>query len=149
MRKLILLSVLGVVMFSATGAFAAAAAGEKIAVIDSQRIITQHPSFEKVTGQLREISKTKENEARVAAEKEPNEAKKAQLVNAKRMELAKEEQRLMEPILKDADLAVRTIAKNKGFTVVLEKASVFFGGQDITDDVVQQIKKQALSQPRR
>jgi outer membrane protein len=126
----------------------AGAAEERIAVIDSQKIITQHPSFEAATQQLRQISRNKETEARAAADSEPDEAKKAQLIQSKRMELAREEQRLMEPILKDADLAVRTVAKNKKFTVVLEKASVYFGGVDITDDVVQQIKKQAASTPR-
>lgn len=127
------------------GAPSAPAAGDKIGVIDSQAVITQHPSFEAAMKELQTISKKKEDEARVAAEKEPDNAKKAQLVNAKRMELAQDEQRLMEPIFQDAQLAVRTVAKNKGLTVVLEKASVYVGGVDITEDVVQQIKKQAIN----
>jgi outer membrane protein len=61
------------------------------------------------------------------------------------MELAKEEQRLMEPIIQEAQLAVRTVAKNKGLTIILEKASVYVGGIDITEDVVQQIKKQTIT----
>ncbi|MPN27379.1 hypothetical protein SDC9_174810 [bioreactor metagenome] len=56
-----------------------------------------------------------------------------------------EEQRLMEPLFKEAQMAVRTVAKVKGITVVIEKSAVYFGGIDITDDVVQELKKAAAS----
>jgi outer membrane protein len=62
-------------------------------------------------------------------------------MQTKRMEAAREEQRLMEPILKDCQEAVRVVAKARNVTVVLEKASVYFGGLDITDYVVQQLNR--------
>ncbi|MGI6784839.1 MAG: OmpH family outer membrane protein [Aminivibrio sp.] len=118
-------------------------ANEKIGVIDPQKIIFQHPRFEAVTKQLQQISKTKENEMKLAVDKEPDQNKKAQIFNTKRNELAQEEQKLMQPIFKDAEMAVRSVAKIKGVTVVLEKSAVYFGGIDITDDVVQELKKNA------
>ncbi len=120
-----------------------AEANEKIGVIDPQKIIFQHPRFEGVTKQLQQISNTKENEMKLAVDKEPDQNKKAQIFNTKRNELAQEEQKLMQPIFKDAELAVRTVAKVKGITVVLEKSAVYFGGIDITDDVIQELKKNA------
>ncbi|HPF84044.1 MAG TPA: OmpH family outer membrane protein [Aminivibrio sp.] len=120
-----------------------AAADEKIGVIDSQKIIFQHPRFEGVTKQLQQISRTKENEMKLAVDKEPDQNKKAQIFNTKRNELAQEEQRLMQPIFKEAELAVRTVAKVKKVTVVIEKSAVYFGGIDITDDVIQELKKNA------
>ena len=130
-------------------AAAAAAAGDKIGVIDSQMVVSKHPNFENAMKELQGISRKKEEEARLAADKEPDEARKAQLIREKRMELAREEQRIMEPIIQEAQLAVRTVAKNKGLTVILEKASVYVGGIDITEDVIQQVKKQALSAPKK
>jgi outer membrane protein len=121
----------------------ARAADEKIGVIDPQKIIFQHPKFEAVTKQLQQISKTKENEMKLAVDKEPDQNKKAQIFNTKRNELAQEEQKLMQPIFKDAEMAVRSVAKVKGVTVVLEKSAVYFGGIDITDDVIQELKKNA------
>lgn len=118
-------------------------ADEKIGVIDSQKIVFQHPSFEAVTKQLQQISTTKENEMKLAVDKESDQNKKAQIFNAKRNELAQEEQRLMQPIFQEAQLAVRTVAKIKGVTVVIEKSAVYFGGIDITDDVIQELKKNA------
>lgn len=120
-----------------------AAADEKIGVIDSQKIIFQHPKFEGVTKQLQQISKNKENEMKLAVDKEPDQNKKAQIFNTKRNELAQEEARLMQPIFKEAELAVRTVAKVKKVTVVIEKSAVYFGGVDITDDVIQELKKNA------
>jgi len=125
----------------------ASAAGDKIGVIDSQMVVTEHPRFENAMRELQTISRRKEEEARVAADREPDDARKAQVIREKRMELAREEQRIMEPIIQEAQLAVRTVAKNKGLTIILEKASVYVGGVDITEDVVRQIKMQALRSP--
>ncbi|MDR1731505.1 MAG: OmpH family outer membrane protein [Synergistaceae bacterium] len=119
----------------------AAQAADTIGVINSQEIVRSHPKFEEVTKQLQQIGRQKESEAREAAEKETDPSKKAQVVQAKRVELSKEEERLMTPIFKDCEAAVRVVAKNKKVTIVLEKASVYFGGLDITLDVVQQIKR--------
>lgn len=122
---------------------AVASAEEKIGVIDSQKIVFQHPKFEGVTKQLKQISATKESETKAAIDKESDQSKKAQIFQAKRNELAQEEQRLMQPIFKEAEVAVRTVAKIKGVTVVIEKSAVYFGGIDITDDVIQELKKNA------
>jgi outer membrane protein len=58
-----------------------------------------------------------------------------------RREIAEEEQKLMQPLFKDIDLAVRTVATAKQVTVVVDKTALFYGGVDITDDVVQELKR--------
>ena len=42
-----------------------------------------------------------------------------------------------------ADLreAINTVAQDKGFTLVLDQAAVFFGGTDITDDVIAKLDR--------
>jgi outer membrane protein len=143
LKKIIVLSVLIVLGAASVGNAAAAApavpAGDKIGVIDSQEIISKHPAFEGAAKQLQQTGRQKESEAKAMADKETEPAKKAQAVQTKRMELAKEEQRLMEPIFKDCQEAVRVVAKKQNITLVLEKASVYFGGKDITDDVIKQL----------
>ena len=115
--------------------------GDVIGVIDSQQIVSKHPSFEATAKQLQQMMRDKEAEAKAAVDMEPDPQKKAAIMQTKRMEAAREEQRLMEPILKDCQEAVRVIAKQRNVTIVLEKASVYFGGQDITDYVVQQLSR--------
>ena len=145
-KKMIILSLAAAfaVALTASAAFAGPAAqkqspGDVIGVIDSQLIVSKHPSFEETAKQLQQMVRQKENEARTAVEQEPDQAKKAQIMQAKRMEAAREEQRLMEPIYKDCQEAVRVIARQRNVTIVLEKASVYFGGQDVTDYVIQQL----------
>ena len=121
----------------------ASANDEKIGVIDSQKIIFQHPRFEAVTKQLQQISQKKENEMKMAVDKESDQNKKAQIFNTKRNEFAQEEAKLMQPIFQEAQVAVRTVARLKGVTVVIEQSAVYFGGIDITDDVIQELKKKA------
>ena len=134
------LAVLAVVMVAGCSM-----AEEKIGVIDSQKIVFQHPKFESVTQQLKVISQTQENEMKAAVDKETDQNKKMEIYQTKRRELATEEQRLMEPLFKESQIAVRTVAKVKGITVVIEKSAVYFGGIDITDDVIQELKKTAAT----
>ena len=132
------IAVLGVLAFGSL-----ASAEEKIGVIDSQKIVFQHPKFEGITKQMQQISKTKETEMKTAVDSEKDQDKKAEIYQAKRRELAQEEQRLMQPLFQEAQMAVRTVAKLKNITVVIEKGAVYFGGIDITDDVIQELKKKA------
>ena len=140
--KIVVLSLVAalVVLLACGAAFAArASGGDVIGVIDSQLIVTRHPAFEETMRQLQQIMRQKENELEAAVSQETDHARMAQIAQTKRMEMAREEQRLMEPIYRDCQEAVRIIARQRNVTVVLEKASVYFGGQDITDYVVQQL----------
>ncbi len=141
LRRVAILLSLAILLVSVSAV--CASADEKIGVIDSQKIIFQHPKFEAVTKQLQQISTQKENEMKLAVEKESDQNKKAQIFNAKRSELAQEEARLMQPIFQEAQVAVRTVARLKGVTVVIEQSAVYFGGIDITDDVIQELKKKS------
>ncbi|MDO4988472.1 MAG: OmpH family outer membrane protein [Synergistes sp.] len=139
MRKAAVSMVMG---FVAAACMAGAAfAADVIGTIEIQKAMFQHPKFEQVQKQLRSFSEKKQKEAQTAIEKESDDKKKAQIFQSKRMEVAKEEQKLMEPLEKDINLAIRTVAGQKKITVVVERTAVFFGGTDITDAVIAQLKK--------
>lgn len=88
----------------------------------------------------------KQAEAKAAIEKATDDKEKQKIFSTKRQEAAMQEQKLMQPLFKDIDLAIRTVAKTKGITIVLDKAQVFFGGIDITEDVIQNLKKKYATQ---
>ncbi|MDR1514660.1 MAG: OmpH family outer membrane protein [Synergistaceae bacterium] len=126
------------------GVFAAGtamAAEEKVGGIDPQRVLFQHPKYEQTLKQIKEIADRKQDEAKTAIDKETDNNKKAEIFQAMRKEIAEEEQKLMQPLFKDIDLAVRTVATAKQVTVVVDKTALFYGGVDITDDVVQELKR--------
>lgn len=96
-----------------------------------------------VSKQVQAIVQKKQAEAKSAIEKEKDNKKKEEIYKAKRNEAATEEQKLLAPLFKDIDLAIRSVAKAKGLTLVINKAHVFVGGVDITEDVIQELKKKA------
>lgn len=128
-------------LFTLGAAVAAFAAGDVIGVVEFQRCVASHPKAKSVQGQMMTASKKKEGEAKAAFDKATSDEKKYEAVQQKRMELAKEERGLMEPLLKDVDLAIRKVAQAKKITVVLEKDATFAGGIDITNDVIAALKK--------
>lgn len=124
-----------------TAAAASTASVESVGVVDRGQILDNHPGLNAARQKLAEIARQKENEAKAAADKETDTAKKAQAVQAKRMELAQEEQKLMAPIYHDCEQAVREVAVKKKLTLVLDKFVVLIGGTDITQDVIQQLSR--------
>ncbi len=118
-----------------------AAAQEKVGVIDPQKVLFQHPKFQEVQQKIKSVVENKQQEAKSAIDQTADNQQKQQIFERKRQEAAMEEQKLMQPLFKDIDLAIRTVAKAKSITVVLDKGQVFFGGTDITEDVIQELKK--------
>ena len=140
LRNFLALSVTAFLFFLAVGGSANAAV-DSVGVIDMYEVTNNHPKMNDAKAQMATISRQKETEAKAAADKESDPAKKAQIVQAKRMELAREEQKIMDPIFRDCQRAVREVAVNKKLTLVLNKSVVLIGGSDITQDVIQQLAK--------
>ena len=147
LRKALLLIGLALLCVMALGtvAFAAAAkapaAADNVGVVDIDEVTNNHPGMANARQQMSNLSRQKENEARAAADKESDNAKKAQVVQQKRMELVQEQQKLMEPIFRDCQQAVREVAANKKLSLVLNKSVVLIGGVDITQDVIQRLQR--------
>lgn len=118
-----------------------ALAAEVIGCIEPQKVMFQHPKFEQVQKQVKDVLEKKQREAKAAIDKESDERKKSEIFNKKRQEAANEERKLMEPLFRDINVAIRTVANAKKITVVIDKTAVFYGGTNITDDVIRELKK--------
>lgn len=145
MKKSIGIFVLLSAFFCLLIAGAASAADEKVGAIDPQQILFQHPKYEQTLKQIQSTAEKKEKDAKGAIDKESDNAKKQQIYQNLVREISEEERKLMKPLFDEIDIAIRTIATNKGITVVVDKSALFMGGVDITDDVVQELKKQSVS----
>jgi outer membrane protein len=134
---------LGAALSAYSYAFAAPAAApeEKIGAVESQKVLFQHPKYGQILQQIKSIVDQKQNEAKAAIDKEPDDNKKAEIFEKMRRAIAEEEQKLMQPIFSEIDIAIRTVATAKKITVVMDEAAVFYGAINITDDVVQELKK--------
>ena len=151
-------------------------AADTVGIIDSQKVMFQHPQFAAVTHLLlnltrrpvqpdlqkellewakgdaastssrlifmentRLIDEFVEMDRRYAQEQDPE--KKHQMDIDRQTKLSEAEARLMPSIVKECQEAFRAVMTAKKMTVLLEKDPVYLGGTDITDDVIQQLKK--------
>jgi outer membrane protein len=126
-------------------AVASAADEEKVGGIDPQKVLFQHPKYDQTLKQIKSIADQKQNDAKIRIDKESDDNKKAEIFQTMRREIAEEEQKLMQPLFKEIDMAIRNVATTKKITVVVDKTALFYGGVDITDDVVQELKKKNAS----
>jgi outer membrane protein len=167
LKKCILLSLLVAAMI--IWAESAAGAADTVGIINSQKILFQHPGFDDVTrillyltrpiesNPILLIEKEKDAETKrlltkfshllpefaeldrsLAAEKDLE--KKKRLSESRQTKLTQRERELMMPLLEECRRALETVMKNKKMTVIIETDAVYYGGTDITEDVVRQLK---------
>ena len=134
MKKTIVL-ILALVAVLVCG-FAAFAADEKVGFVDDMAILQQFPKFKQAQDQLSAISKKKSDAAKAAFDKETDQKKKSQIVQNLQLEMSDEESKLMAPVLKEVNDTISKVAKTKGVTIVLNKVLVYYGGIDLTQDVI-------------
>lgn len=121
-------------------ALCAFAASDRIGFIDTQRVLSSHPKYDAAQKQIEAFVKKKSETARTAAEKETDAKKRAEIIDKARKESGEEERKIMNPLTVDLNNTIASVAKNKGVTVVLNKILIYFGGVDLTDDVVKALK---------
>ena len=139
MKKTIVL-ILALVAVLVCG-FAACAADEKVGFVDDMAILQQFPKFKQAQDQLSAISKKKSDAAKAAFDKETDQKKKSQIVQNLQLEMSDEESKLMAPVLKEVNDTISKVAKAKGVTIVLNKVLVYYGGVDLTQDVITALKR--------
>ena len=139
LKKILIFSVMTLIFLN-TLAVAARAASDKIGFIDTQRILAAHPKYDESRKYLDDFISKKSDEARAAADKEPDVNKRMVIIEEARQASGLEEMRVMNPITVDINKVIETAAKAKGVTVVVEKVYIFHGGVDLTDDVVKGVK---------
>ncbi|MDR2137263.1 MAG: OmpH family outer membrane protein [Synergistaceae bacterium] len=155
------------VIFAATSAGAA----DTVGIVNSQKILFQHPQFDPTTRLLLFLSRPiVDDPANIVNEEKDPEMKRlltqsldlikelAELdrnlaaeqdaeerqrrVVARQSRLSEEERQRMAPILEDCRKALQTVMTQKKMTVILEVDSVYFGGTDITEAVIARLKAQ-------
>ena len=109
--------------------------------VDDMGVLQQFSKFQQAQKQLDELGKKKSNAAKAAFDKESDEKKKSEIVQNLQFEMREEEAKLMNPVLKEVNDTIAKVAKQKGVTIVVNKALVYYGGIDLTQDVVNALKK--------
>jgi outer membrane protein len=117
-----------------------AGAADTAGVVDSWKVVLQHPEFDAIAKHIAEMRRQKRSETRFALAKETDPEKKAGMLEAANRDIAEVERRLMSPVYEDCKDALIAVMEKRNITIVLRKASVYFGGTDITEDVIARLK---------
>ncbi|MBR4152941.1 MAG: OmpH family outer membrane protein [Selenomonadaceae bacterium] len=123
-----------------TGNIASAASSSNVGVVEYDKIIVQHPDMATLEEQLKaSIDEIKKEFDEKSASMNDQEKQDYYMQCQERILQRREE--LLAPVVQSVDAAIKAVADKRGLSVVLAKAAVVYGGQDITQEVVAQLGK--------
>ena len=133
-------SVVALALTQSGSGIASAASSSNVGVIDYREVMSKHPDVNSLNTQMQQAVADAQKEFQ---EKSANmsDQEKSDYYQQTQQRLQQKQQELFDPIQKSVEASVKSVAEAKGLTVVLDKSSVVYGGQDITQDVEKKISK--------
>lgn len=124
---------------SSLGIASAAGSSSNVGVINHQMIVSQHPEMAAAEETMQKEVKAASDEFKEKSAN-MNDKDRQEYYQQTQQRLANKQKELLQPIFNKIDEAIKSVAEAKGLSVVLDKSSVVYGGQDITNDVIQKMK---------
>lgn len=109
-----------------------------IAYVDMGRALDGHPRRASSEKALQDFLAAKQREFQARA-RTMTPAQRQDLDRQIQEQFVRRREELLSGMDKDIRAAVEKIAKDRGFTIVLERSAVLFGGTDLTDAVIEQL----------
>ncbi|MBR4695102.1 MAG: OmpH family outer membrane protein [Selenomonadaceae bacterium] len=133
-------SVVAIALTQSGAGIVSAAGSSNVGVVDYRQIMGQHPELQSANTQMQQAvtDAQKEFEEKSAS---MNDEEKANYYQQTQERLQNKQKELLDPIQKSVDDSVKSVADAKGLSVVLDKSTVVYGGQDITQDVIKKLSK--------
>jgi len=141
----LLVVVAGVVAVGLAAAVVTAAGGGPIGApftvgyVDMQRALDAHPRKASSEEALNQFARAKAAELRRAAQGKST-AEQANLTRRTQEEILRRRAELLAALDKDIRAAVERVARRAGVSVVLDRTVVLYGGVDLTDQVIQELR---------
>lgn len=121
-----------------SGGIASAAGNSAVGVVDREQVLSQHPKSSELDSQfsaaVAEVKKDYDEKSQGM-----NDQEKQDYYRQCQQRLHQKQAEMMDPIIKSVEEAIKSTADAKGLSVVIEKAVVVHGGQDITQDVIKKL----------
>lgn len=124
-----------------TGNIASAASSSSVGVIDIQAVMEAHPGRENANSQMEAFAQEVQKDFEEKAAGMANEEEKATYQSQCMERLQNRYQELQTELFASIEAAAKKVADKKGIAVVISKAAVVYGGQDITRDVIAELGK--------
>lgn len=135
------LIIVGVLLYTFTpvGDFLAGNNGqEEMVYVDMQELFNSHPQRMEAEEELNERVQSMQKKLEEQAEDISGEEQQEKLQEYQ-SELSEREQKLIQEILNDIEKAIDEVAVEEEYELVMERRNVVYGGNDITDIVLEHI----------
>ena len=137
------LSILPLLLLFIVSAFAvtsspsafAASSDFKLGIVDYQKVVPANSGYQNYVDQMEIAQADAKKDFDTNAAKMTDKEKQAYSDQLKQR-LQTKQQQLIKDLLDRVAIIVKSIADSKGLTTVVDKATVYYGGTDITDDVI-------------
>ena len=131
---LFILGVVGITGVSTNTTYAAAGVSSTVGIVDYQFLLSQHPDMA-VAQQTMNAAIAQAKSDFDAQSATMSDQDKQALYQQLQQGLQQKNQELLGPIDNKVMAAVKSVAEAKGLTTVVDKGTVVYGGQDITNEV--------------
>jgi outer membrane protein len=135
---LFLLEVVGIIGVNTNTTYAAGGASSVVGVVNYQLLVSQHPDTAKAQETMNAAVEQAKSDFDAKSANMSDQEKQA-LYQQLQQGIQQKNQELLGPINDKVMAAVKSVAEAKGLTVIVDKGSVVYGGQDITGDVMKVI----------
>jgi len=133
-------SVVALALTQSGAGIASAATSSNVGVVDYRQIMSQHPDLQSANDQMQQAVTEAKNDFDTQSAN-MSDQEKSDYYQQTQQRLQQKQQELLEPIENSIETAVKNVADAKGLSVVLDKSTVVYGGQDITQDVISKLGK--------
>lgn len=116
----------------------------RIAYVDLWTVFNVHPGKASAEEELNMLAQDMQAELEEKASDLP-EAQQQEMLQEYQTKLSQQEQELIEGIIDEIKAAIVDVAEEKEVKLVVDKQSIFYGGYDLTQDVIDYINKQQRS----
>lgn len=117
----------------------AGASSSNVGIVDYSQLISQHPGMQAAREKYEEAAKQVQDEfSQKAGSMTPEQQQ--QFIEQKQKEMQDKQKELLDPIRTSIEIQVQSVADSRGINVVLDKNNVLYGGQDITQEVLQKLQ---------
>ncbi|CVK20471.1 OmpH family outer membrane protein [Sporomusa sphaeroides] len=113
---------------------------QTVGYVNRQQVFASYPGIQDIMNRIQ----TMRNEAQQdydTRSKDLPEAERQALNDTIAREEARKEDNLMKPVGDKIEASIKAVAEEKGLTVIIDAATVVYGGIDITADVIAKLKQ--------
>lgn len=130
-------------MLAPAGALAAKAKAkpeQTVGYVNRQQIFNSYPGIQDILKQIQTLREAAQQDYDTRSKDLP-EAERQALNDTIAREEARKEDNLMKPVGDKIEASIKAVAEEKGLTVIIDAATVVYGGIDITADVIAKLKQ--------